>query len=180
MRLGEQFVVDSNVALGGAADDNRASRRILLVIVDLACRWSSENFQLKLDGAVFCTDIQVLWDVQLLVIWLLQRSCSIILHELLKVLVLLDQAACDDVDYDVGFSNIDQHVIFQHDWRLLAHKNSIADAQILDQEVVTLHVVHDLEVATAVLLCSLFVLVRNDKVVHDPFLHTIKMALVIY
>ena len=102
------------------------------------------------------------------------------MHVLLQVLILLDQAACDDVDYDVGFSNIDQHVVFQHDWRLLAHKHSIADAQILDQEVVALHVVHDLEVATAVLLCSLFVLVRNHEVVHDSFLLKIKMVLAIY
>ena len=102
------------------------------------------------------------------------------MHVLLQVLVLLNQAARDYVDNDVGLSDVDQHVVFEHDRRLLADKHSVADAEILYQEVVALHVVHDLKVATAVLLCSLFILVRNNKVVHNPFLHTIKMALAIY
>ena len=94
------------------------------------------------------------------------------MHVLLQVLVLLDQAARDDVDNDVGLSNVDQHVVFEHDRRLLADKHSVADAEILDQEVVALHVVHDLEVATAVLFRSLLILVWNDEVVHNSFLQT--------
>ena len=93
-----------------------------------------------------------------------------ILDEGLQVLVLLNEAAHDDVDNDVGLTDIDQHIVFESYGRLLPDKDAIADSKILYHVLPALEVVLDLKVATPVLLCSLLVLVRDNEIVHNVFL----------
>lgn len=83
----------------------------------------------------------------------------------LQVLILSDHASSDDVDDDVSFTDIDQHVVLEHDGVLLAYKDAIADAQVLDKVGILVDVIHDLEVTSAVLLSRLLVLVGNHEVV---------------
>ena len=47
---------------------------------------------------------------------------------LLQVLVLLHEAALDNVDHNVCFSYVDQHVVFKHYGVLLTHKDAITHA----------------------------------------------------
>ena len=51
-----------------------------------------------------------------------------VLQNDLQVLILLDKAPMDDIDNDVGLTNIDQHVVLQKDGRFLSHKDAIADS----------------------------------------------------
>ena len=67
---------------------------------------------------------------------------------------------------------------------LLSHKNAVADAQVLDQVAHRrFHIEADLEVSATMLLCRLFVLVRNDKVVHNALYRCrflVQIALVLF
>ena len=80
------------------------------------------------------------------------------------------QAATDKIDDDICLTNVDQHIILEHDRVLLADKDTVAHAKILDQVQTLITIVLNLEVTTSVLLRSLRVLVRDDKVVDNFFL----------
>ena len=72
--------------------------------------------------------------------------------ELLQVLTVRHQATTDEIDDDIGLTDVDQHIILEHDWVLLADKDSIAHTKILDQVLALFTLVLDLEVSTSVLL----------------------------
>ena len=100
-------------------------------------------------------------------------STIAILHVGLQVLILLHEAAMDDVDDYVGLAHIDQHVVFGANGGLLTYKYTIADSKVLDHVVTTIDIILNLEMATTMLLCSLLVLIRNDEVVHHVFLNNV-------
>lgn len=100
-------------------------------------------------------------------------STIAILHVGLQVLILLHEAAMDDVDDYVGLAHIDQHVVFEANGGLLTYKYTIADSKVLDHVVTTIDIILNLEMATTMLLCSLLVLIRNDEVVHHVFLNNV-------
>ena len=106
---------------------------------------------------------------------------------LLKVLAVLKQASSEDVHNNVGLTDVNEHVVFQYlrrreglatglgrvtyDWVLLSDKGTVPNPQVLDEVGTRCHIVHDLEVATAVLLRCLLVLVRDYEVVYHAFLN---------
>ena len=59
--------------------------------------------------------------------------------------------------------------IITYNWVFLANKNSIADTKVFDQVLFGIRLVLDLEMAASVLLCSLFILVWNHKVIDNMF-----------
>ena len=85
-----------------------------------------------------------------------------------------NERACDNVHDDVCFTNVDQHVVFQNDWLLLADEDSITNSQVFDEVDGSIDVVLDLEMATAVLLCCLLVFVWDYEVIYDTFLRKIE------
>ena len=95
---------------------------------------------------------------------------------LLQILVLLDEGTSDDVDDDVGFADVDQHVVFENNRLLLSDEDSIAHTQVLDEIGRRIDIVLDLEVTATMLLCSLLVFVGDDEVVDDAFLEKVRRA----
>ena len=85
-------------------------------------------------------------------------------------MVLCHKATSHDIDYDVGFTNIDKHVVFEDYRVLLADEDPIPNTEVLDQVVVRVDIKLDLEVPTPVLLSRLLVLVRDHEVIYDAFL----------
>ena len=98
-------------------------------------------------------------------------------------MVLCKQGPIQNIDDDVGLTDIYKHVVLQnlrksvsstfdtYDWLFLTNKDPIAYTKILDVVCTTVQVKLDLEVATSVLFCCLLIFVRNDKIVHNSFLH---------
>jgi len=81
----------------------------LLEVVNFSGRRATENLQLQLDCVVVGVYIEIGRDVELLS----SLSIDVFLIMLLKILVLIQNAPCDNIDHDVGFAYIDQHVIFK-------------------------------------------------------------------
>ena len=105
LALREQLIVDSDVAVRRSSNrDTLFDILALLVVVDFACVGATENLQLKLDGLVVQVDVEVGWDVQLL---LLIRTCDLIVDVGLQVLVLSHQAAHHDINDYVRLANVD-------------------------------------------------------------------------
>lgn len=100
----------------------------------------------------------------------------------LQVLVLLDQAASDDIHNDVGFTYVDEHVVFKASRLLLSNEYTVANPKVSDQIVAAFHIVLDLEVSPTVLLCSLFAFIWDHEVVDhvlDSGLLLIEIVLVL-
>jgi len=107
--LGQLPVVDAGVAVWCPTDYDSLAREVLLVVVDLTSGRPSEDLELEFDRCVISVDIKVLRNVHLLLL----AAVGVLIEVHLKVLVLRDQASLDDVDHDVSFTNIYQHVVLQ-------------------------------------------------------------------
>lgn len=137
----------------------------MLEVVNFSGRRATENLQLQLDCVVVGVYIEIGRDVELLS----SLSIDVFLIMLLKILVLIQNAPCDNIDHDVGFAYIDQHVIFKDNGMFLTDKDTIAYAKIFYLVIHVVEVVANLEMLSSMSLCSLLVLIRNDKVVDHFF-----------
>lgn len=71
---------------------------------------------------------------------------------ILEVLILSHETASDHIHDDIRLSDIDEHVIFELNWLLLAHKDTITNAEVLNRVLILSDVVRDLKVPTPMLL----------------------------
>ena len=149
LKFREELVVNFDVTFRGSAHhDTLAFLLPLLVVVDgSGCR-TAENLELQLEGRVVGMDIQVRLNENLL----LRVFTFFLTLILLQVLILSHEAASDHVHDDVRLSNVDQHVIFELNWLLLAHKDTIADTEVLNCVLILSEVIRDLKVSTPMLL----------------------------
>ena len=85
-------------------------------------------------------------------------------------MVLGHQTATDDVNDDVSLTNVDEHIVLQHDGLLLPDENTVANSKVFDQIGALVRLKLNLEVASTMLLCCLFVFVWDDEVVDHTFL----------
>lgn len=111
MALGQELIVDANVAVGCSANrDTLLDILALFVVENFAGARSPENLQFQLYLIVVKVDVKVGRYVQLS---LLGLSTELIAHVSLQVLVLRHETPNHDINDDVRFAHIDQHVVFQ-------------------------------------------------------------------
>lgn len=89
----------------------------------------------------------------------------------IQITVLSELSALNKVDYDVGFTHIDEHIVFELDGVFLSDKDTIPNAKVFDQVLERVWLKLDLEVSAAMLLCSLLIFVWNHKIIHNSFLY---------
>ena len=123
----------------------------MLVVVNFSSGRSTEYLELKLDRGIVRVDVDIRRDVYLLRCHGTASAGSLPV-ELLQVLTVRHQAATDEIDDDIGLTDVDQHIILQHDWMLLADKDTIAHTKILNQVLALFAIILDLEVSTSMLL----------------------------
>ena len=111
MTLGQELIVDANVAVGGSANrDTLLDILTLFVVVDFAGARPPENLQFQLYLIIVKVDVEVGRYVQLS---LLGLSTELVAHVSLQVLVLRHEIPNHDINDDVCLAHIDQHVVFQ-------------------------------------------------------------------
>jgi len=86
---------------------------LVFVVVNLACRGAAEDFELEFAATVIFVYVESLRDMDLLLLLLLLMTL-LWLDELLDVCVHVEERALNDIDHDVSFTDIDQHVIFEN------------------------------------------------------------------
>ena len=57
--LGQELVVDADVAIRCPSNNDFLAREVLLVVVDLTCWRSAKDFKLELDWRIVCVDVQI-------------------------------------------------------------------------------------------------------------------------
>jgi len=73
----------------------------------------------------------------------------------------------EKVHDDVCLSHVHYHVVLEHCRSVKSRKNAMPDTEVLDEVLQAVRVEADLEMATPLLFCRLWVLGRNDEIVHD-------------
>jgi len=86
-----------------------------------------------------------------------------------QVTILSDHIAHQEIDYDVGFTDIDKHIVLEIDGLFLPYKDTITNTQIFDKVRHTVQIKLDLEMTTPMLFSCLLILVWNNEVIHHMF-----------
>ena len=114
MTLGQELIIDANVAVGCSADrDTLLDVLALFVVVNFAGARAPENLQFQLYLIIVKVDVKVCRYVQLS---LLGLSSELVAHVSLQVLILCHEAPDHDINDDIRLAHIDQHVVFQRLW----------------------------------------------------------------
>ena len=58
---------------------------------------------------------------------------SLAILVLLKISVLIDQTPTDNIHYNIGFTHVDKHSVFEDNGLLLTDENSVTNTEILYQ-----------------------------------------------
>lgn len=71
------------------------------------------------------------------------------------------------IDYYVGLSNVQDHIVFQDNWLIKTSKHSMSDSKVLNEVFQLVWVKSDLEVPPELLLSCLWILRRDHKVINN-------------
>ena len=111
MTLGEELIIDANVAVGCSANrDTLLAVLALYVVANFAGAWAPEDLQFQLHLIIVKVDVKVCRYVQLS---LLGLSSKLVAHVSLQILILRHEAPDHDINDDIRLAHIDQHVVFQ-------------------------------------------------------------------
>lgn len=110
--LGKKFIVDSYITVRCPADHYLFVDSFISVVVNFTGRRTSKDLELQVGVLVFAVKVEILRNVNLclhlLTVWVCH--CMMVL---LQVLVLRKKRSIEDVDYDISFTDINQHVVFE-------------------------------------------------------------------